>query len=207
MTVQELNSRFNKIINDLQGDGLGRIMADIGVLARKSIYDRVKDTGVDAEGNKYTPYSTKEMLVGDKSFRAKDSKGFFRNKNLEWKSIPKPGVQKPTKGKHNKKTDYYRLAVLEGGYKKLREIAGRPTDHVDFFWSGQMWQGINIKSKGGEHNNGVVILGAVDEESRKKLEGNTKRKGDILKLSQSEIRELSQYFDNKIGAIVKKNGL
>ena len=37
------------------------------------IKTRVIEEGKDAKGGEFPPYSTKPMLVGDKSFRKKDS--------------------------------------------------------------------------------------------------------------------------------------
>lgn len=207
MTVQELNTRFDGIIKDLQGESLGNIMAGIGLTARKMIYERVHDTGVDSKGQKYKDYSVNPMLVGDKSFRKKDSQKFFNRKDLDWKSIRKPGVAKPQKGKHNKKDDYWRLAVLEGGYKELREISGRQADHVDFSFTGMMWNDITLKSKASDHSRGIAIIGALKEEEKKKLEGNTAKRGDILMLSGDELKGLSTEFSNHIERIVKNNGL
>jgi hypothetical protein len=207
MTIQELDSKFTDIINDLQGGELGKIMFDIGAYARRWIYFRITETGLDSEGREYKSYSTKDMLVGCKTFRAKDCTSFFSSPSIEWKSLRKKGVQKPAKGEHNKKDDYWRLAVLKGGYKQLRDLSGKQSDHVDFFFSGRMWQDINIISTYDEANQGVVRIGARKEEEKVKLSGNTARRGEILKLSQPELRELSVIYNNKIADLFHKRGL
>jgi hypothetical protein len=200
MTIQELNTKLGNVVKELQGgDMLGNIMMGIGWEARNMIYDRVTKTGINAEGAKYMPYSTKAMLVGCSSMNANVCNSFFgkeKNRNYKWVTLDKVSSQ----GKK------IRLATLEGGYKKLRELHNRQTSFVDFLWSGQMWQGITLRKDRGELNRGIAVIGASDV-AEKKLEGNTKRRGDILMLNQKEIDQLSVKFDDGLRKIIVKQGL
>jgi hypothetical protein len=212
MTIQEISTKFDSVLKDLTGESLGNIMAGIGNSALYKINTRITKTGIDAEGSPYRPYSTKDMLVGDKTFRAKDSKGFFNNANLEWKSLRKDGSKgKLPKGQHLKKSDYWRLAVLKGGYKKFREISDLQSGFVDFAFSNRMWRSIGIISSSSEQNYGTVIIGVIpggdSELSKKKLEGNVKRRTSILKLSKGELAELTNEFDTEFEKILVKNGI
>jgi len=84
---------------------------------------------------------------------------------------------------------------------------GRPTDKVDFSVSGRMWANITVISNTSNHRAGLAIIGAKDEPEKKKLAGNTKRKGDILDLSQKEQDELKADFNLQVLNIFRENGL
>ncbi|MEN6568981.1 MAG: hypothetical protein ABFC18_03110 [Rikenellaceae bacterium] len=206
MTVDELNKRLDRVSNEIQSR-LGNTMIQIGNDALYKIKERIQGSGVNAKGEKFKPYSTKEMLVGGKSFRKKDATMFFNRKGLDWKSLRKPGVGKPPEGKHNKKSDYVRLAVLPGGYKQLREISGLQASFVDFTFTTDMWSNIGIVSDVAEANKGIVRISAKTEKEKKKLEGNTARRGNILELSDKELAEVSETFGMRLQQIIDKNGL
>jgi hypothetical protein len=70
-----------------------------------------------------------------------------------------------------------------------------------------MWGSVKIVSDNSEHNGGIVRIGATTELDKKKLEGNTARRGPILKLSQSELSYLSGRFNMGITQIFHNNGL
>jgi hypothetical protein len=195
MTFPELDKKFDKIVKDLTGSFNAEIMVKIGISALTFIKQRVQETGVDAHGKKFAPYSTKDTLIGSTSFLQKAAGDKLlgskeKRKKLEWRTV-----------------NGHRLAILEGGYKKIRELQGRQTDHVDFSVTNNMWNDINIISKAGEHQKGTVIIGAKQDKEKKKLAGNTKRKGDILDLNQKEIDDLKLTYNLGVLNIFKENGL
>jgi hypothetical protein len=192
MTPEQHITAFDKTINDLKSHYYGQLMVNVGIHANKMIFDRVHDKGIDAEGAKYRPYSTKAMLVGCKSMNSNVCSRFFgkeNNKKHEWRTV---------KGRH--------LAILPGGYKQFREMHNRQTNHVDFSFSGEMWAGIKLISNKSDHDQGVAKIGAL-EAQKKKLEGNTKSRGDILDLSRSEQDELIKTYNLSALQIFKNNGL
>lgn len=212
MDIIELNKSIGNVVKDMQGFPRAAIMVEIGVEAMNMIKDRITKTGIDADGQKYKPYSTKPILVGAKSFTGKPSAadGYLSRKKTAWRTIggssgyaaylsASAGNKTSDKGVH--------LAILPGGYKQLRELQGRQTAFVDFSMSGSMWKDIDIISKQNEHQKGVVIIGAKDEDEKKKLEGNTKRKGDILDLSKKEQDELIARYNIGVLQVFKNNGL
>jgi len=191
MTFKEMYNAFDKIIRDVKSDRMGNTMIQIGADALAMIRRRVTETGVDAEGKKFAPYSQTPMLVGCKSMNSNVCKSFFgkqKNKEHKWVTLDRTNNQ----GKK------IRLAVLEGGYKQLRGMHGRQTGHVDFMFSGRMWLDIKIISSNTQHNNGVVVLGASTDENKKVLAGNTERKGQILALNNEEVRLLTNIYKKKI---------
>lgn len=193
MTFPELDKKLEKITDELVTQYHGNLMANVGAHARNMIFERVTKTGIDAKGSKFPPYSTKPMLVGCKSMSATVCKSFFgkeKNKELSWVTV-------------NKK----RLAVLQGGYKKFRELHNRQTAFVDFSFSGWMWKNINLISTGADHQRGMAVIGARGDDNIKKLAGNTKRKGDILDLRSSEIDTLMKEYSLGVLQIFRNNGL
>jgi hypothetical protein len=197
--LSEIEKEFNDGLIKVQTE-LGNTMVSIGVDALAMIKTRVIETGLDATGKGFPGYSTDSMLVGCKSFRKKDCDKFFgkkKNKEHEWVTLKRGG-------------ELYRLAVLEGGYKKLREIslgAGKG-DKVDFSFTNDMWNDISIISTSSEHNGGTVVIGAKKQIEKDKLYYNTernKKKGgqEILDLSESEINYLKEEFMQPILNIFK----
>jgi hypothetical protein len=194
MTPDELVKSYGNVIRDMQSTPRGDIMMKTGVSALVAIKKRVINTGVDAKGNKYKPYSTKPMLANCSSMTesacSKIASSKEKRKELQWVTL---------KG--------HKLFEIDGGYKEYRELHGRQTDHVDFSFTNSMWSDVNVISNSGDHNKGVVIIGAKEEKHKKKLEGNTKRRGDILDLSKTEIDELMRLYNIGTLQIFKNNGL
>ena len=179
---------------------LGTTMVKIGSNALAAIKTRVQETGLDASGQGFPPYSTEPMLVGAKTFKKKSADKFFgkeKNKEHRWATIQRNGTN-------------YRLAYLEGGYRELREMeldAGAG-DKVNFSYKNDMWNNISIISGASEHDGGTVVLGAKRQEEKNKLTYNTERnlkKGgkEILDLSESEINELKEMFMQPILNVFK----
>mgnify|MGYP006921349274 CR=1 FL=1 len=199
MTLPEYNKKLDKTIADLSVKYGGNIMAGVATNALTMIKKRVQETGTNAKGTKFPAYSTKPMLIGSSSFptKAVGQKVFGskeKRKSMEWRTL-------------GEGEDAKRLAILQGGYKEWRALMGRQTGHVDFSVSNEMWNDINVISKQSDHAKGIAIIGAKKDSEKRKLEGNTKRKGDILDLSLSEINELKRDYNLEVLNIFKNNGL
>lgn len=198
MTSEELDRRFEKTINDIQGNEFGKLMVYAGQDALALIRRRVQEEGVNAEGQMYKPYSTKPMLANCSSMttgacgRVAGSKQ--KRRELKWVTLQRGGKN-------------IKLFELPGGYKEFREIHGRQTEYVDFKFTNRMWNDIKVVSNNTEHNSGVVRVAATLELEKKKLEGNTARRGSILKLSPGELNTLSSRFNMGLTQIFHNNGL
>jgi len=197
MTVQELDSKFKNVIQEFQGDGMANIMFTIGSDANYYIRNRVTKTGTDAEGTKYRPYSTNPMLAGCSGFLNKSkcpavSKG--KRREMKWVTIERGG-----KNVH--------LYEIPGGYAEFRRLNNLQSGFVDFAFSNRMWNNIKVIDDRMSARQGQVVIKATTEDDAKKLEGNTKRRTDILKLSKSEIKDLSVTFDKMVEDIFKREGL
>jgi hypothetical protein len=203
ITVQQAADNFGKVVKDLQNNYNGELMVKVAITGFTLLRKRVQETGVDANGQKYAPYSTKPILVGSKTFIQKAAGDKLlgskpKRKELKWRTI-----------------NGHRLAILKGGYKKVRELQGRQTDHVDFSVTNNMWNNImaqkptekDLLSSHADHCRGIAIIGAKQDIEKKKLAGNTKRRGDILDLSQSEIEQLKKSYNIDVLQIFRNNGL
>lgn len=216
MTFDELDKKFDNLA--AFPDAVGELMIDIGSIAIMRIKRRVIETGTNAEGSKYDPYSTKPMLVNCSRMTTGACKMIAgskeKRKNLKWVTIGGSSgfssflsVSAGTSTGMAKEGRGVKLFELPQGYKQFREIHGRQTGFVDFSFTNEMWSNIKIVSDNSEHNKGVVRIAATTDKDKKKLEGNTKRRGDILKLSKSEIDSLASRYNVKLEQIVMKNGL
>lgn len=195
MTYQEWGKNIEKTIELAVDLNKGKIMVDIAQNAFDLINQRILKTGVNAQDKSFAPYSTKETLIGRKSF-FKSTVGNAvlgsksKRKALEWRTIGN-GAE----AKH--------LAILPGGYAKIRQLQGRQTQFVDFSLQGRMWSDIHTISSAADHQNGVAVIGAVTKENKDKLSGNTARRGNILDLSNSELQKLTNLMGMEIFKVVK----
>jgi hypothetical protein len=98
----------------------------------------------------------------------------------------------------------HKLFELPGGYKQFRELHGRQTGFVDFVFTGRMWNNIKLVSDQGELNSGVAVIRPTEELQKKKLAGNTERRGDILALSKAEEQRLSDIYSVWIEGALRK---
>lgn len=194
MTFDELDKVFERAIERSRTD-YSTTMVKIGNDALAMIKRRVQETGINADGEKFDSYSTKKMYVGCKGMNESVCRSFFgkeNNKKHDWVTIKRTYKEGPNKGKKIK------LAVLEGGYKKFRELHGRQTTHVDFTFSGAMWGGISIISSASEHSSGVVKIGGLIDEVKEVLRGNVSKRGPILELNRDELKTLTEIYKNKV---------
>lgn len=194
MTFAEYDKRINGVIRDLQSGKHGEVMLRLGINALTKIKQRVQETGTNADGGKYKPYSRKPMLANCSTMTLSACNSIAGSKDkrrgMEWRTV---------KG--------HKLFILPGGYKQYRELHGRQTAFVDFMFSGRMWSNISVISNQSEHQKGIAVIGAKADEEKKVLAGNTKRRGDILDLSQKEIDELKSAYYIDTLQIFKNNGL
>ena len=198
MTPQELIDRLDNVVTDIESGEMGRLMTYVAQDAIAMIRGRIIERGEDAEGKKYEPYSTKPMLATKESMTT----GAYNNiagsktkrQELKWVTLKRGG----------KNVTFFELP---GGYKQFRDIHGRQTGFVDFSFSNRMWANIKVVSTPSEHNSGIARIAATTPEDEKKLAGNTKRRGHILKLSKSEITYLSERLNMELTQVFHKNGL
>ena len=227
MTLDEAIKSFDKTAKELESHVSGAVMVQLAITACTLIKNRVIEDGKKADGSQFTPYSTKAMLIGCKSFHKKATcqqvlGSKEKRKKLEWRTIGGSSgfssflsVSAGTSSGMAGGGGGVRLAILPGGYKQLRDLQGYPTDHVNFSISNAMWNNILVRKKGdpgllstdSDHRNGIAIIGPREDLQKKKLAGNVKRRGDILDLSNDEQEYLKFHYGLSALQVFKNNGL
>lgn len=182
ITFLELSKELSSLAGYLEGREHGNIMAQLASDAIALNKKRVVETGKNAEGQSFKPYSTKPMLTGSKNFIKQTAAQSLlstkeKRRNLSWKTI-----------------NGHKLFELPGGYKQFRELNSRQTKFVDFTMSGRMMGDIQTASDQAELNSGVAVIKPLKTEEKKKLAGNTEKRGDILALSKSEEAKLGEKY-------------
>jgi hypothetical protein len=211
--MKELANRLSKLKQELNAEYPKWADVNLGMTALAMIRTRILKSGEAAVGS-FSGYSTKPSLVGASSFRTKkQASDFFGSKDkrkaLEWRKVNTP------KGKRN-------LAILPGGYKQLRQLAGAGTGFKNFTWTAEMWGSTHVKVETDKKvdvnaeikgqgtipsGNGVFItsIGSDNDRTIRKLEGHYKREGkEILQTSAKEEAFLTKMFDKYITDAVQK---
>jgi len=212
MTTDQLAAQLAKVKQEINTEFPKWADKQLGLTAYAMIKERITRKGEAAEGN-FKPYSTKSTLVGASSFRTKaQATTFFgergpknkKSKKLDWRTVNTP------KGNRS-------LAILPGGYKKLRDLVGAESTHKEFLWSGEMWGSTHVQIDKKPNPEGAIkglgtvktgegqyttTVGSQNPLTIKKLEGHFKREGkEILMLSKKEetalLRILDEYITNK----------
>jgi hypothetical protein len=197
MTIQELDNKFDKIIGSLKGNEIGDIMVKIGSDSLGLIRKRIQQTGIDSEGQKYRPYSTKRMLTNCGSLTTDGCQVIASSKakrnELKWVTLQRGGRN-------------IKLFELPQGYKQFRDIQGRQTNFVDFtfHYTDNMMSNIKVILDRNENNNGIVTIAATNPKEKIKLKGNADRRGPILKLSKSELSWINGQFANEIQKLINR---
>lgn len=99
------------------------------------------------------------------------------------------------------------LTPYSESYRKLRNKKGYETAFTNVTFTGQMWRATNISSTTFEGSKYVVEIGGTDTPSKDKLNWNSERYGDLLRLSKNEENKLQTKIDDTLIDLVKKSGL
>lgn len=167
---------FNELVADTFELAIRNLETDIKV--------RVFEEHQDVNNAKLGQYSTKPTLIGAKSFINKGGANTFFT--AQKKKEPK-GEWRTVNGKH--------LFVLDGGYKELRAIQGRPTDEINLQYTGELLLngiGVNI-------GNGVYQVKFLNKLSVDKSRGFERRRGKkVFYASKEEQKKTVDFIGKKI---------
>ncbi len=187
MRSEEAIKHMAEIINESVAE-FGLVMLEAAQTGNTLMKQRITETGKDAEGNSFPPYSTRPMLVNCSSkymtAAVCGSLTGTKEKRAELKWVTLKSGDKSV-----------RLFELEGGYKEFRDIHGRRTDFVDFVWSGELMGNIQVVSSFAEHKSGLARISTLSDEKNEILSGLTDKKGEILMFSESEIKDISEIIE------------
>lgn len=186
MKSEQAIKNMDQIITQTVGE-FGIVMLQVAETANTLLKKRIVETGYNAEGAKFDPYSTKPMLTNRSAMTgavySQVAGSKEKRKDLKWVTLQRGG----------KST---RLFELAGGYKEFRDLHGRQTGFVDFAFSGRMWSSVQVVSSEAEHQKGLARISTLSDEEMKKLEGNTERKGTILDLNDEEVAQISKIMED-----------
>jgi hypothetical protein len=191
ITLLQLSKDLQGFAGYLEGPEHGNIMVQMANEALALNKMRVQEKGEDPKGEKYKAYSKKPMLTNRKAMT-----------NAAYSSIA--GSKKKRQELDWVTLNSHRLFELPNGYKQFRELHGRQTGFVDFTFTGRMWGNVKLVSDRTELNSGVAVIKATEELQKKKLEGNTERRGEILGLSKSEVERLSDVYSGWVDGALRK---
>ena len=187
----ELSNELNKFAGHIEGSERGNIMIKMASEALALNKLRVTEQGKDSEGSAYKPYSRTPMLASRSGMTNSAYNSIAGSKDkragLNWATV---------KG--------HKLFEIPGGYKQFRELHGRQTGFVDFVFTGRMWNNIKLVSNQAELNSGTAVIKPTEDLQKKKLAGNTERRGDILALSKNEEQRLADIYSAWIEGALRK---
>lgn len=145
---------------------------------------------VEKEGAKPgAKYSEEPMYATQKVF---NNKGAFKPR----------GKKAKVKGKDKLRKSMY----LPGGYRELRQVQGLQTNVVDLEYSGRMHQNTKpLKVENKSELSVVAIVGATNEENKKKLAGNFKRYGNFLAVTKEIAAEINPIAIKRINEVLRES--
>lgn len=129
MTVKQYISKLEGEIKGIKAKK-DKAIRKAAAISLTHTVQRIFDFGLDANGMPIGQYSTKPMLVGAKSFRNKSGANKIfgsksKRKAAKWVTLSKGGKN-------------YKLVVLPGGYKAVREASGLWTGFVNLDFTGRL---------------------------------------------------------------------
>ena len=135
--IDELVKQFQLEAKKL--DKPNEVIREIAATIYSNMSYRIHNDGKDIKNQSIGSYSTKDILIGSKSFVNKGAanKVFGSKKKrseLEWVTF---------KGR--------KLAVLKGGYKEIRNIEGKETKNVNLDRTGKLRKDLQFKASGKDY--------------------------------------------------------
>lgn len=176
--IGRISDKLEKL-EKVEVDKTARIAA---LTLQASIANRVFQDGEASNEGLIGNYSTKDMLIGAKSFiRKTEANKMFgsptKRRKLQWVTV---------KGKH--------LAVLPGGYAALRTLQGRQANRVDLHMTGKLLSEWSMEGRGKRY-----FLGFRGEYGKNISEAmETKYKKPIFKSTDTERKQIVTIFEQSI---------
>ena len=181
MNLDELRKGIKKthdeILSALQSEG-----ATAGADAAALIENRIVTKGEKNNGQKFSPYSTKQVPAFLYFGRSRNGAG-------------EAAIKKASKAK-------------EGvSYSDLRKFNGLNTSVKNFQFTGEMWQGFGVKSVQVVSFGVVeVVIGGKNSRSNLLLDAHSKRENsELTEPSKTEIDQITKAIQERIKRIVNKN--
>jgi hypothetical protein len=208
MEYDQFVTEVEKLVDKVNSEASDMITVAANELISK-VTQRIRNKGEGARGA-FTAYSQKTSFAGRKTFKTQQAFNAFimegkKTKGLKGKRGVKPMRDVVEWRTINTPSGKRSLMLLEGGYKKLRELHGLSTQNKDFYWEGTMLKSIAASKPVKEGLKTTVIIGSnIGELEDLKLKGHAKREGyNILTPTQDEVQAIMNIIQERINNIVK----
>lgn len=172
-----ISSVSNSIIVKLNSlKQLDMMLREIASSVYANTIRRIHNKGQAVNGSDIGSYSTKPTLIGAKSFT---TKGAAAKAFAQIKREQKAGTSKWVTVKGN------RLAELQGGYKKIREIEGKAINVVNLNRTGKLQFDLKVEKQGRDYvigfqtQYGTKLREYMEEHFSKKIYGLTAQDNKI----------------------------
>ena len=172
MNLDTLLGRLDGLVVALN-DGLRREVETVAQDGLVMVTQRVSETGVDATGAKFKPYTPE----------------YERFKRFAVGTAKKEGAKKK--------------AVRKKAEATPEKPVGRYRGFVDFTLSGQMLSSIGLQETQQARGNVRVVVAGRDVETRLKMEGNNNNRPGWFRLSEKEQETLALQSSERLGKFIK----
>ena len=99
------------------------------------------------------------------------------------------------------------LTPYSDEYINVRNKKGYETAFTNLTFTGQMWRATGIVSEGATAKGYTVQIGGGDTTSKNKVQWNSERYGDILRVSKKEETQLQVQINEQLNDFIKQVGL
>lgn len=165
MNLEQYNRRLQSLAENTAEQQTARIIVPAASRLLGNIKNRIQRRGQRTDGGNIGSYSTRPFYASRSQF-VKKSAFIPQGKNGRRKTA---------------KTMY-----LQHGYKQLRDIQGRPTDVVNFTYTGDLMASYQLAQETKR-----VLLGLTSEVQSRKRKALEKRFGSVLSATKQELQEYS----------------
>ena len=176
MDLRQAQNRINQFLNELDNTR-ERDTLLIAKEARALIVRRIQNTGKDYNQKQLGKYSNNPLPL----FWYDDVLSSSQKKQAKKLQKQKGGVS----------------------YKDARKIAGRRTDFVDLTFTGKMWAGTVALIESADANSVTAVIKGRNKETQDKLNYNSKRYGNVLRLTKNEQFQIEKARLDRINNLLK----
>ena len=183
ITMNEYIAKLTKVrdnFNTLLADQLASGRAAENMVAL--IVERAEHKGLDFNNNKFSKYSQRPLRIHRSMFKT----------DYAWKAATREAI-KYTIGGHV-------AFLLQGGYKRIRELENLQTDFKDFHFTGSMWKDFRVT--GFAKTTTTITFKQSGTSEQYKIDANSEREGkSIIAPSKQELDKWAktvQFEVNKI---------
>ena len=171
MNLDTLLGRLDGLVVALN-DGLRREVETVAQDGLVLVTQRVSETGTDANGAKFKPYTREYEL----------------RKRAATGNVKKEGKKK--------------RAARRSAPASAEKPVGRYRGFVDFTFTGQMLSSIGLEEAQADAKHIVVRVNGRDQETQLKMDGNDKHRPGWFRLSKEEVDILAQQSGERLGRYI-----